>query len=204
MKYEELIEIWNSSSTELQTKTAINQKLVKEVAFRKIRSGLYEIKWTSYIEIVVGIVWFAFLLRFMIANIEAPRFLLSALFLLCISLYSLILNAYKLKLFFSIDSKFSVLQTQQKIQRLSFLEFIDVSSLYVIIPLFSVPFGVVIAKHFLNVDLFELGIFGKGLLYYTLGSFIVATIIVFILRKFRSNRLKESMEFLQELKEVEQ
>jgi uncharacterized membrane protein len=203
MEYQELINIWSSSNDELKTNVQINRKLIKEVAFKKIKAQLAEIRWTSVFGLAVAFFWIPFLIRFVVANFGDLKFCLQGLLLLGISLFSMILNVYKLQLYYSINSRFSVLKTQHKIERLKYLELLDVKSLYIIIPLFSAPFFIVIAKAFLHIDLFSFGIFGKALLYYTLGAIVVAIILVFILSKSTDKKLKESIAFLNELKETE-
>ncbi len=203
MQYEELINIWNSSNVELETKVQINRKLVKEVAFRKIKSRLGEVKWTAFFGLVLGFFWSAFLIRFVVANVYDLKFAIQGIVLLGISIFSIVLYAYKLQLYYSINSRFSVVKTQRKIERLKYLELLDVKSLYIIIPLFSAPFAIVIAKAFLHIDLFSFGIFGKALLYYTLGAIVIAVILVFVLSKFSGKKMEESIAFLDELKETD-
>jgi hypothetical protein len=201
MEYEELINIWNNANSELETKVQINRKLLKEVAFKKIKSQLSEVKWTALFGLMAGFFWSAFLIRFVAANVGDFKFVFQGVVLLIISIFSIVLYAYKLQLYYSINSRFSVLTTQHKIERLKYLELLDVKSLYIIIPLFSAPFAIVIAKAFLHVDLFSFGIFGKALLYYTLGAIVIAAILVFVLSKFTGKKMEESIAFLDELKE---
>lgn len=204
MDYQELITIWNNSDDELAANARVNRKLVKEVAFKKIKSRLFEVKWTSFFELAVNFLWTPFLAGFVIDHLPDFRFFIPGLVLLALSVYSLLLNCYKLKLYFSIDTASSVLLTQQKLEQLKRLELLDIKSLYIIIPLFSAPFAVVIAKAFLHIDLFALGFFGKGLLYYTLGAVVIAIVIVFFLRRYPGKHWQESITFLRELKETEQ
>ncbi len=207
MEYQELISIWNSSDTELKTNVQINRKLIKEVAFKKIRSGLFEIKWTAFSELFVDFFWLYFLVGFIVHNLWDYKFSLQALVLLSMAIYGFILSIHKLKIYFSINPGLSVIETQYKIERLKSLELQSLQSLYFIIPLFSAPFAIVVAKAVLNINLYSFGIFGKVLLYYTFGAVIVAVILVFVLKKFpgkKDSNLKESIAFLNELKESEE
>ena len=204
MEYQELITIWNSSNAELNTNVQVNRKLIKEVGFKKIKSHLTEIKWTAFFELLVGFFWTRFLVGFLIDNFWDIKFCATAILLLIFAIYSLVLNCYKLKLYFSVDTRFSVVETQKKIERLKNIQLFDIKSLYIIITLFSAPFVIVIAKAFLHIDLFALGILGKGLLYYTFGAFIIAVIVVFFLRKYPGKSFQESIAFLNELKEAEE
>jgi hypothetical protein len=206
MEYEELIGIWNSSDAELTNNVQVNRQLIKEVAFKKIRSNLFEIKWASYSELFVGFFWSFFLLSFIADHLPEYKFSLQAFVLLSMSVYGFVLSIHKLKIYFSINPGLSVTKTQYKIECLKRLELKSIQSLYFIIPLFSAPFAIVMTKAVLNIDLYSFGIFGKALLYYTAGAVVVAVIIVFILKKIPGNKdkqLKQSMAFLNELKEFE-
>jgi hypothetical protein len=207
MQYEELLGIWNSSDTDLKINVQINRKLVREVAFKKIRSGLDEIKWTAFSELFVGFFWSCFLMSFTADHLAEYKFSLQALLLLSMAVYGFILSIQKLKIYYSIKADLSVIKTQYKIELLKRLELKSIHSLYFIIPLFSAPFAIVIAKSFLNIDLYSFGIFGKALLYYTFGAIIVAIILVFVLKKIPGNKdkkLQQSIAFLKELKDFEE
>ena len=201
MEYQELINIWNSSNAELQTNVQINRALVKEVAFKKVRSNFREIKWTSFVEIIVGFFWIIFLTGFIFDNLGDFKFSGMGIILLVMSIFSVALNSYKLKLYYSVNPRFSVFQTQKQIERLEKVELLNIQSLYIIIPLFSAPFAIVVAKAFFNVSLFSFGIFGKALLYYTFGAVLVAVILVFFLKMYSKKNFHESIGFLSELKE---
>lgn len=207
MEYEELIGIWNSLDTDLKANLQINRKLIKEVAFKKIRSNLFEIKRTAFSELFVGFFWFCFLVSFIVDHFPDYKFSLQALVLLSMAIYGLILSIHKLKIYFSINPELSVMKTQSKIEHIKRLELQSIQSLYFIIPLFSAPFAIVVAKALLNIDLYTFGILGQALLYYTFGAVIVTIILVFVLKKFpgkKDRKLKESIAFLNELKESEE
>ena len=176
---------------------------MKEVAFKKIKSGLFEIKRNAYLGLVVYFFWSLFLGGFMLNHLLEMRFFLPAQLLLGFSIVGFVISVYRLKLYLSISTRYSVLQTQRKIERLNQLQLLDIQSLLIVIPLFSVPFAIVMAKALLNLDLFTFAIFVKLALYATVGGLIVAVIMVFILTKFPNKNLKASIDFLNELKETE-
>ncbi len=92
------------------------------------------------------------------------------------------------------------MEAQQKVSRLRHLELSDTYSLYVLIPFYSGPFLIVIAKAFLNLSLYKYGIM-DWFIYSVIGGLVIAVIIVYFLRKFRGKKLDESIAFLNELKE---
>lgn len=200
MQFEELSGIWNSTDIELEKSVRINKELVKQLGFSKVKSHLYEIKWTAFLEIFVEAIFSVFLIGFVINHISDFRFLFPAVVLLVFSSFSLIIEIYKLKLFLTIDSKSSVMEAQRKVSRLRYLENFDIYSLYVLIPFYSVPFSIVIAKAFLNLSLYEYGIM-DWFIYSVIAGLVIAAIIVYSLRKLRSKKLDESIAFLNELKE---
>ncbi len=201
MKFEELSGIWNSNDIGLDKSIQINKELVKNIGIKKVRSGLYEIKFTAFIGIIVGIFFSMFLWRFLIDNYQVFKFLIPALILLVITTFSLILEIYKLTLIYTLDSKAPVIDAQKKLLRLKKLEILDRYSLYIIIPLFAAPFMIVTAKAFLHLNLYAFN--NTWLIYFTLGSIVIAVILIFFLRKFPDKKLSESITFLNELKENE-
>lgn len=199
MKFKELTDIWNSTDMELEQSVQINKALVKQIVLSKVKSRLYEIKWTGIFEIAVGILFFNFLVSFIVAHFADFRFYIPALILLIITVSSLIFEIYRMRLFYTIDSKTAVIEAQKKLAQLKKLEIRDLHSLIIIIPLFSTPFLIVAAKAFLNMDLYALNT--NWLIQLSAGSILVAAVLIFILKKFPNKKLQESIDFLKELKE---
>ncbi|MBK8965845.1 MAG: hypothetical protein R3D58_00025 [Saprospiraceae bacterium] len=200
MDLQELTEIWNNFDKNIDNKTKLNKDLLKEVSIQKIKDNLHEINWESIIEIVFNIPFLYFLLSCLPNQLTSIKFALPAFILITFSIFSLVFCGYKLYLFYSIDSRQSVLQTQKTIERLNYLQSLEINILYVIIPAFSFAFLIFIAKCFFNFDLYSLG---TWLISYTIGSLIIAVIIVFFLKQFPDKKLQKSMAFLREIKEIE-
>ncbi len=201
MKFEELSGIWNSADIALDKSIKINKELVKNIGITKVRSGLYEIKLTAVVGIVVGIIFSNFLFGFIYDNFFEFKFLLPALILLLITMFSLIIEVYKLTLIYTLDSKSPVAEAQKKLIRLKKLEILDTYSLYIIIPVYSAPFIIVIAKAFLHLNLYTFSL--NWVIYLTAGSLVIAVILIFFLRKNLGKNLSKSIAFLNELKEDE-
>ncbi len=199
MNFEELSGIWNSADLELEKSIKINKELVKKIGFRKVKSRLAAVKWTAIFEIVVGLLFLNFLGLFLVGNLSEPRFFIPALVLAVVTLFGLIFEINRLVLFYGIDSQLAVVEAQKKLIRLKKMEVWDKYSLLVIIPMFSAPFLIVIAKGFADFSLYEFGT--SWMLYFTAGSLVVAVIISFILMRFPDKRLIESIEFLDDLKD---
>ncbi len=199
MKFKELTDIWNSTDMELEQSVQINKELVKQIVLSKVKSRLYEIKWTGIFEIAVGILFFNFLVSFIVAHFADFRFYIPALILLIITVFSLIFEIYRMRLFYTIDSKTAVIEAQKRLAQLKKLEIRDLHSLIIIIPLFSSPFLIVAAKAFLNMDLYAFNT--NWLIQLSAGSILVAAVLIFILKKIPNKKLQESINFLNELKE---
>ncbi len=201
MNFEELSTIWNNQSIELEKSLQINRELVKSIALAKVKSSVREIKWRAFIGIPAVIYWMMLLVGFVIDNFSDIKFLLPALILLVLSLYNLVFEVYRLVLYYTIDTKSSVTEAQEKMVRLRRLEIIDIYSLLIIIPLFSGPFLIVVAKAIPDLNLYNFD--PDWLISYMAGSVLIAAIIVYVLKKFPNKKLTESIAFLRELRENE-
>lgn len=194
----ELVNVWNNSDTELETTLKINRELVAEVSTGRIKALLSEIKLSSIIEIVVNTIFMFFLMGFLVDHFLIWKYSIPAGMLMGLTIFSLLFNGHKLSLFNKIDTKVSVLETQRAMERLRYLDLMETNTLYVIIPLFSSAFLIVLAKAFLNYDLYN---FDQYFAQFMLGSFFVAVIIVFFLKKFPNRKLRNTISFLREIKD---
>lgn len=203
MNFQELTSIWNNADLELEKSIKINRELIKEVSVTEIKTHLFEIKWSAIFENFVNFFWILFLTQFLINNFAEAKFSIPAAILLLFAAFSFVINTYKWRLFSELKASDSVLRTQQNVEKIKFLEILGLNSLYFIIPLFSLPFAIVIAKSFADFDLYQLPIFNDGLVYYTLGSIFIAIILIYFLKKYTLKSVQESVTFLKELKEME-
>ncbi|MCB0838983.1 MAG: hypothetical protein KDD99_20060 [Bacteroidetes bacterium] len=199
MKFEELSQIWNQSDGNWEEQVQLNRKLVKQAGVSKIKASLLEIKWEALFEIVAGVFFLQFLAKFTYTHFADLQYSIPALILLNIALFGVLFEGLRLFLYFSLNANDPVVTVQQKLARLRYWEIIDIYSLLVIIPLFSAPFFIVMAKHFLDINLYEFNL--SWLVQYTIGSVVVAVILVVVFRLFPNKRLTEAMAFMRELKE---
>lgn len=201
MKLEVLAGIWNSTDMELQKSIKINKDLVKTLGIKKIRSGLYEIKFNALVGIIVGIIFSIFLWRFIFRNMSAAIFLWSAVILLLITIFTVSTQLYRIVLIYTLDASSPVIDSRKKLMQIKKMEIIEIYSLYVVIPLYFAPFMIVASKAFLNINLYTIA--GSWLLYSSLASILIASILVFFLKKIPNKKLASSIDFLNELKEEE-
>lgn len=200
MEFQELATLWNSTDQELSAQIGIKHKLVKEVGMQKVRTHLVEIKWTAYFELALNLAFLLFISRYVVDTFTEIQFFLPGLLLFVLTVASLVFSSYRLRLYYGIRAGYSVVQTQVRVARLRYLELLEVNLLYVAIPLFYAPFMIVLAKALADYDLYR---HSEWVLYSTLGSVVIALIVVYFLKKFPSKRLQEAQSFLNDLQEAE-
>jgi len=203
MEYSELNKLWDVTGRS-DVKISLNQNAIKEITAHKIKSSLREIKWSSIIEIIINFIWLIFLMNFAKENYQDIRFFFAGFVLIGISIFSIVIEINKLYLYTSIDNNFSVFKAQKRLEKLKFLEKLDINLLFLIIPLFFVPFVLIITKGILKIDLFQLGLGGYEIVLTTLGTAAVAMVVVFVLRKTQFKSMNESLDFLKEINQNEE
>ncbi|MEQ9168650.1 MAG: hypothetical protein RLO12_20495 [Fulvivirga sp.] len=201
MNFKELASAWKANDQTLESTIKVNRLLVKNLAFRKIKSSLYEIKWTSFFELAVNVLFYFFLLNFIRDHLTQYEFLIPALLLFVLTMIEIGVEIFKLYQILTLDAQESVIKVKEKLSTLKRLEIIDIYSLYVIIPVFSGPFFLILAKGLLGINLYMFDL--TWMIQYVAGSFVVAIILVFILRRFPNEKLKAAMEFLNTLEDDE-
>jgi len=199
MEFKELTEIWKQSDMHQDEAIKVNHRLIKEVGLNKIKTSLRAIQWSSIFEIIIQILFTGFFINFLQNHHAQPAFSIPAALILALIVFNLLFEGYRLALFYSIKTDCQVLKAQKKLSRLKKLEIFDTYSLLVIIPVFTLPFLIVLAKAILNWDLYLLG---TGWMIQTIiGSFVVAAILVFIIRKHPNKKLRKAIKFIDELDE---
>lgn len=199
MNFEELSTLWKNVGQESSDQMGIHQKLLKEVSMNKVRSQLST--WSSIFEIVFNIPFFLFFVDFLVDHLFIFKYAFPGFILVLLSLESIVYGVYKIYVYASINPSHSILNTQKSLERLLYLERLQINLLYILIPMLSLPFMVVFAKGLLDWDIYPL--LGIWLIYYTLGSILIAVVIVFLLKRFPDKNLQDSLMFLKDLKDFE-
>lgn len=200
MELNELTQIWKSSDNLLDKTITVNKNMLKEVTANSVKSNLSEIKWNCIIEIILNYFFLDSLLGFTTGEYPDLKFVIPGIILLIFSAFGIALAVYKLILYYSINAKSNVIEAQKFAERLRYCELMEINTLYVIIPMFSVAILIVAAKAFPGVDLYTESNF---LISYTIGSFIIGLIIIYLLKKFPNKKLQDTINFLKEIKENE-
>ena len=197
MEFNELELLWKNTGSSLDANVSLNRKMIKELTYKKVKAGLIEIKATSYIELIVALFWANYLVTFLIDHLQEFKFMLPAIILLGITIFSTVLSIKKLVAYRSIKADETIIKTQKLLLSLRNLEKMDVKSILVIIPLFSAPFFIVVAKAWFNFDLY---VFSSMLANYTAGSLFVAIILFFVLNRYSYRQIDQSIEQLDKFK----
>jgi uncharacterized membrane protein len=201
MQLEELKTIWQENATQTAPSRSNFDQLLTTVTQNRLRSGLFEVRFTAWFELIANTLFLYFLLNFLLEYGDEIRMLLSSLALAGLMLSGIIISSYRLVLQHRIRPGEALTPTLRRLETLRLLERQERRSLLWLIPLFSVCFVVVIARAFLQIDLFEL--IGNHLWFYVGGSGIVAIIIVLFLRLFPDKELEGSIQLLKEIRELE-
>jgi hypothetical protein len=200
MNIEELTKIWNTSNMDINQTATINKELLKNVTMSKVKSNLMEIKLSAIISLIVSWIFTQFLAQFIWTHFSTPKLLIPALVLAIFTLAEFAQSIYQLVLCYTLDSSAPVIENQKKLWRLRFIEQMEVKALLVLIPLFWTAFLIVIAWAFAGMDVLSMGPF---ILSQLGGSILIAVIVVYFLKKFPDKKLEEAIQFLAEIKKIE-
>lgn len=203
MNTEDLIKMWNQEDSNLEEVLKINQELLTTVSLQKVKSFLKPLERRNIFELVVNSLFLFWIVPFIAEHSTINYFLISGIFLFLMMLSGIISNIYNLYLAKSITFNTSIVETQQKIERLKLYERYSINTLYVVIPLAAVPFLLVLGKGFLGIDVYQ--IFGANNLWlFTFGSLIVGLIIVWFVKRFPDEEIEKANQFLTEINGFEE
>jgi hypothetical protein len=201
MNEQDLINIWNEQDVNLEKSIRVNQQLLKTVTMEKVKSMLTLFRQTNIFELIVNFLFLFWLVDFIQKHLTSTVLTISSAILFALILASIIANIYNLYLVKSITFDTSILEAQQKIEQMKRYERHSINALYAIIPLTAVPFMLVLAKGFLDLDLYQtLG--STYLLSFTLGSILISLLVVSFNKKFSNEEMKKSALFLKEINQL--
>ncbi|MEM8888929.1 MAG: hypothetical protein AAGD28_13180 [Bacteroidota bacterium] len=201
MELDQLQNIWKSYDEKIEDRLEINKDLLKEASVRKVQSYLYEFRLENYIELFVDGFAVFYLFKFLLRNVEAFQFFIPALILMLFFMADMAWNIYKMVVSDRLSYKNSLIHNLKTVQRLKWLNRLEINSLLVLIPLFSLAFIILLPKIFADVNIFPL--MGQWTVNYMIGSTVVAGIIVLMLRLFPDKKMEEALGFLKEISQYE-
>ncbi len=198
MNEQDLINIWNEQDSTLEKSIAVNQQLLKTVTLEKVKSMLTIFRRTQFFELIVNFLFLLWLIKFIRNDVDSTVLVISSSILFALMFGGIIVNIYNLYLAKSITFDMSIVDAQRKIEQMKMSEKRSVNALYIIIPLVPIPFLLVFAKAFVGIDLYE--IFDKTyLLSFTLGSFLIGLIVVWLVKKFPNEEMEKAISFLNDI-----
>lgn len=195
MELQEIGNLWKSLSND---QVVVNRQVIKEITFQKVKAVLHPFKVELLFEMIVDVLFIFFLMDFISDHMGQVQFLIPAGILFMVTIASLVLVVSQILLYYGIHADEPVVKAQEKITKLQYWERVEANSLMIIIPLYSAPIVIVLAKAFLHLNLYLLG---DWIFSYTVGSLLVGLIVVYFIRKFPSKKLKEISLFLNDLHE---
>lgn len=201
MQLEELKNIWQDYDSNLNAKINLNHALLKEVSINKIQNMLSSFKWSNVFELVISALFIPFLLNFVKATSTILPLFICGIFLLLLMIGTIIYNLYIIFQISEIRYDIPIVSAQKKLERIKLLEAREVNSLYILIPAFSIAFTALIAKFFLNLNLFDYLNLFWGTQF--LGTILVTFIIVYLLKKFPNKELESALDFIKEMEDLE-
>ena len=198
MNFDKLEDLWVNSNDELEQKITINQPILNEITMKKIKSNLVETRWDILLEIALSIPFLGLFQDFCFSHITQPRFLLPGLFLLILTVLTILFCGYKLYLLSRINRNYPILKTQRNLTLIQYFNRMEINTLFFLIPTFSLAFLIVAAKGVIGLDLYLVQF---PFIPYLIGSFVVGLIIIGFLKLFPDRQLRAAISFLEELKE---
>ncbi|MEM6801523.1 MAG: hypothetical protein AAF696_08965, partial [Bacteroidota bacterium] len=174
---------------------------LKEASVRRVQSYLYEFRLENYIELFVDGFGAFYLFKFLFRNFDEPKFAIPAIILMIFFIADMAWNLYKLIVSDRLSYKNSLLSNLKTVQRLKWLNRLEINSLLVFIPMFSLAFLILLPKIFAGVDIFPK--MGQWTVNYIIGSCVIASIVVLMLNIFPDRKMEDALKFLKEISEYE-
>ena len=202
METNDLIHLWHQYDKEVEGNWKINQHLLKEVSLRKVKSLLSEFNLQTIWEILSHGFFFIWVLGFFVDHFSTAKYAIPSVFLLMLSGWGLGWGIFKWVVVSSMNYDTPVIYVQKRLELFRLYNIWEINLLLVLIPFFWVAFLIVFPVMFLGVDIFDL--LGKWLWYQFVGAFVIAAIIVWFLRQFPDKKMEKAIEFLNEIREVEE
>jgi len=201
MELDQLKKIWEANDQEIDSRLQLNKELLKEASVNKVQSYLFEFRLENYIELLINGAASFYLIRMFFNNLEDLKIALLIAFLAIMLFMEFVWNLYKLIQADKLSYKRPLIQNLKTLERLRWYNRWEITSLIVLIPLFSATFIILIPRLFFDLDVFP--ILGNGIWYFVLGSAIVGFLIVGILRLFPDKKMEQAIAFLREISQYE-
>jgi hypothetical protein len=201
MQLEELKNIWQNFDESIENKLEINHQLLKEVSISKVAKLLAPIKREQIFEIVLTTLFLPILFQITFNSIQSTALMLSGSVLILILFGSIIYNLFVLKQIYGIHYEATILDAQEKLERIKVLEAREINTLYVLIPTFYLCM-LVIANAFIHFKITApVNLFWS---FQMVGTLVITFIIVYFLKRFPNQSLQKALQFMGEMEDLKQ
>lgn len=202
METNDLIKLWKQYDQQVEGNWSINQQLLKEVSLGKVKSLLSEFRLQTILEVVTNGLFFIWIMAFFVDHFFTMKYAVPSVFLLMLTGWGLGWAIFKWVVLATLSYDTPVLSAQKRLELFRLYNRWEINLLLVLIPFFWLAFLIVFPMMFLGMDMFEL--LGVWIWHQFLGAFVVAAIIVWFLKKFPDKKMEKAIDFLNEIREVEE
>lgn len=200
MELDEIRTVWNSNVQDDGT-LQINEDRLLSIT-RKSKSKLSEFRTENLTELAIYSVVMFYLGKFMQAYITEPKFFIAALVLFVLSGINVAFNIYSLDFYGRLSPSTAITDLQKRLYRIRLYMTWERYLMILLIPLYLLPFAIVVAKGVIGFDLYPLisTILWKIVVPWS----VVGTAIVLLITWPEMKRLRKISEDLKEIQEFEE
>lgn len=186
----------NSGSSAL----AINEDKLISIT-RKSKGRLSEFRTDNLAELIIYSFLMLYLGNFLQAHFSEPKFFIAGLILFILSGINVGFNIYALDFYGRMSPSSKITELQKRLNKIRLYLSWEKYLMVVLIPLYVLPFFIVVAKGFLGIDLFPLIsiAFWKIIVPWS----VVGTLIVFLITRGEMKRLREISNDLRTIRDFE-
>ena len=179
----------------------INEKKLKEITMSKSKKALSDFRSDNLAELVIYLLLMSFLWNFMGDYLTEMKFFIPALILFVLSGINVAFNIYSLDFYGRMNFSSPILDLQRRLQKITLYMKWERYLMIILIPLTIIPFFIVIAQGFAGFDLYPL--LSAVSLKIVLPWSVVGTIIVLLISRAESRKLKRISQSLKEIRDFQ-
>jgi hypothetical protein len=199
MVLDDMKQAW-SSSNQSNSDLAINEDKLISIT-RKSKGKLSEFRTDNLAELIIYSFLMLYLGNFLQSHLSEPKFFFAGMILFVLSGINVVFNIYALDFYGRLSPSSKITELQNRLSRIRLYLIWERYLMVILIPLYIIPFGLVVAKGVLGVDLFPLL---SVISFKIIASWsIIGTLIVFLITRGEMRRLKKVGEDLKTIREFE-
>ncbi|MDB5249685.1 MAG: hypothetical protein JWQ40_4079 [Segetibacter sp.] len=201
MELQELKDIWNQSDQQAERQFRINFDSLKKISIEKAKSILWPLQFNAIVETLVNALFLPPVLRFLVGYSSQPKFLIPALLLALMLLFTIAWNIYSIVLLATIDYQSPIVQTQKKLSNFNYRNsFRQQRLLYILYPVAQSCFLIMFCKAVPGIDLYDHPQF--LVLQFVIG-FVLVPVMIWIIKLSPDKTIAGALSFLNDIKRFE-